>query len=306
MLKYLTILFFAISCQSFAQTYTIPKQTKRVVFLGNSITYSGQFVTYIDAYLALKYPENKLEIINLGLPSETVSGLSEPNHADEKFPRPDLHERLQRVLLQLKPDLVIANYGMNDGIYLPFDEERFDKFKAGMDWLHSEVENSGAEIIHVTPPIYDERKGAAYANVLDLYSDWLISRRYTADWQVIDLHFPMKKHLEDQREIDPEFAFAEDGVHPDELGHFLMAKEILLGLSEHVEDAKTIEELLSEFSNGMQVLQLIEQRQEILKLAWLSATGHQRPGIPGGLPIPEAEKKVKEINGEIEKLLDFE
>ena len=116
----------------------------------------------------------------------------------------------------------------------------------------------------------------------------------------------MKKHLEDQREIDPEFAFAEDGVHPDELGHFLMAKEILLGLSEHVEDAKTIEELLSEFSNGMQVLQLIEQRQEILKLAWLSATGHQRPGIPDGLPIPEAEKKVKEINGEIEKLLDFE
>src|SRR5690606_9322196 len=142
-------------------------------------------------------------------------GLSEPNHADGKFPRPDLLERLDRVLTQVAPDLVIANYGMNDGIYLPFDEERFDKFKKGMNWLHQVVENSGAEIIHITPPVYDERKGAAYANVLDLYSDWLISQRYTQDWKVIDLHWPMRKELEAQRQLDPEFAFAKDGVHPD-------------------------------------------------------------------------------------------
>ena len=306
MVKFIPAFLLATLLNTFslAQNYIISEETERIVFLGNSITYSGKFVSYLDAYLTLRYPERKLEIINLGLPSETVSGLSEPNHADGKFPRPDLRERLQRVLLQLKPDLVIVNYGMNDGIFLPFDEGRFDKFKTGMDRLHLEVENSGAEIIHVTPPIYDERKGAAYANVLDVYSDWLVSRRYTADWQVIDLHFPMKKFLEDQREIDPEFAFAKDGVHPDELGHFIMAKEILLGLGEKVEEANTAEKLLSAFPNGMQVLQLIDQRQGILKLAWLSTTGHQRPGIPDGLPLLEAEKKVKEINGEIEKLLE--
>ncbi len=300
--KYLTVLLLIVSLPCFAQTYPISRETKRILFLGNSITYQGTFVSFIDAYLTMRYPQKHYEIINLGLPSETVSGLSEPNHADGDFRRPDLRERLQRVLLQLKPDLVIANYGMNDGIYLPFDEDRFDKFKEGMEWMHQAVENSGAEIIHVTPPIYDERKGAAYANVLDLYSDWLISRRYTADWQVMDLHFPMKKQLEDQRKIDPEFAFAKDGVHPDELGHFIMAKEILLGLGEKVKEANTAEKLLSAFPNGMQLLQLIDQRQGILKLAWLSTTGHQRPGIPDGLPLLEAEKKVKEINGEIEKL----
>ena len=305
MVKYIPVFLLAtlLNTLSFAQNYVIPEETERIVFLGNSITYSGKFVSYVDAYLTLRYHDRKLEIINVGLPSETVSGLSEPNHADGKFPRPDLHERLQQVLLQLKPDLVIANYGMNDGIYLPFDEERFDQFKTGMDWLHHAVENSGAEIIHVTPPIYDERKGPAYANVLDLYSDWLISRRYTADWQVIDLHFPMKKQLEDQREIDPEFAFAKDGVHPDDLGHFLMAKIILLGLGEQVTEAKTIEELLAPFPNGEQVLALIEQRQEILKLAWLTATGHQRPGIPQGLSIEDAEEKVAEINREIQLLV---
>ena len=298
------LIFIGFQSACFSQEYPIRQDTKQILFLGNSITYSGKFVSYIDAFLSLKYPESQFEIINLGLPSETVSGLSEPNHADGKFPRPDLHERLQRVLVQLNPDLVIANYGMNDGIYLPFDEERFEKFKEGMDWLHAAVESSGAEIIHVTPPIYDERKGAAYANVLDLYSDWLVSRRYTQDWQVIDLHFPMKKYLEDRRELDSDFAFAKDGVHPDDLGHFLMAKTILLGLGEKVQNANTAEELLSAFQNGMQVLQLIDQRQEILKLAWLTATGHQRPGIPDGLPLDEAAKAVQKIDMEIGKLLD--
>lgn len=276
----------------------------RIVFLGNSITYNGKFVSYIDAFLTLNYPDRKLEIINVGLPSETVSGLSEQGHADGKFPRPDLRERLQRVLVQLNPDLVIANYGMNDGIYLPFDEERFEAFKKGMNWMHQAIENSGAELIHVTPPVYDERKGAAYANVLDIYSDWLTSNRYTQDWKVIDLHWPMRKAFEDQRSLNPEFAFAKDGIHPDESGHFLMAKTILLGLGEKVNEAESIQELLAPFTNGMQVFKLIEQRQEILKLAWLGATGHQRPGIPEGLSLEEASKKVGEIDREILSILE--
>ena len=297
------LIFIGIQHLGFSQEYSIPEGTKRIVFLGNSITYNGKFVSFIDTYLTLKYPDRKLEIINVGLPSETVSGLSEAGHADGKFPRPDLRERLERVLNQLDPDLVIANYGMNDGIYLPFDAERFGAFQTGMNWMHQAIENSGAEIIHVTPPVYDERKGAAYANVLDIYSDWLISNRYTQNWNVIDLHWPMRKFQEDQRLLNPEFAFAKDGIHPDESGHFLMAKIILLALGEKVNEAKTIEELLAPFTNGMQVFKLIEQRQEILKLAWLSGTGHQRPGIPEGLPMEEAAKKVGEINREILSIL---
>ncbi|MCZ8134568.1 MAG: SGNH/GDSL hydrolase family protein [Algoriphagus sp.] len=297
------LIFFVFQQVGFTQTYSIPEYTKRIVFLGNSITYNGKFVSIIDTYLSLRYPEKNLEIINVGLPSETVSGLSEIGHADGKFPRPDLRERLDRVLKQLKPDLVIANYGMNDGIYLPFDEERFEAFKKGIAWMHQTVESSGAEIIHVTPPIYDDRKGAAYANVLDIYSDWLVSLRYTQNWNVIDLHWPMRRELEEKRSVNAEFAFAKDGIHPDESGHFLMAKILLSGLGENVTNAKTIEELLSPFPKGMQVLTLIEQRQEIQKLAWLSATGHLRPGIPTGLLLEEAQQKVVGLNLHIRKLI---
>ena len=97
---------------------------KRVLFLGDSITYAGQYVEFVEAYFATRFPNRHIEFLNAGLPSETVSGLSERGHAGGKFPRPDLHERLGRVLEKMKPDVVIACYGMNDGIYLPHAEAR--------------------------------------------------------------------------------------------------------------------------------------------------------------------------------------
>ena len=287
-----------------AQTPPLPDNAKRILFLGNSITYSGQYVSYIEAYLTLRYPEKQLEFINVGLPSETVSGLSEPDHAEGAFPRPDLHERLARVLANIKPDLVFACYGMNDGIYLPFDDSRFQKFREGIVWLHNQIKKSGASIIHITPPVYDERKGPAYANVIDIYSDWLISCRYTANWEVIDLHWPMRKHLEAQRRVDPTFKFAEDGVHANATGHFIMAREILLHLGETALDTVTdIHTALAKYKNGDAILPLVEKRQAIMKDAWLTATGHKRPGMRVGMPITEAQKASDEIGKQIEALL---
>src|SRR5690348_6368949 len=127
----------------------------RIVFLGDSITYAGHYVEDIEAYYVTCFPDHHFEFLNLGLPSETVSGLSEPGHAGGKFPRPDLHWRLNRVLEKARPDLVFACYGMNDGIYLPFSDERFQKFKDGMEWLHEQVVAPGAKLIHVTPPTFD-------------------------------------------------------------------------------------------------------------------------------------------------------
>lgn len=307
MLSLLLLLVSSVGLQSLlnAQPYRIPDNVKRIVFLGNSITYDGRFIEYIDAYLTLHAPNRQYEIINVGLPSETVSGLSEPNHADGKFPRPDLRERLQRVLEQTKPDLVFASYGMNDGIYLPFAEDRFSKFKEGIDWLHQELENVGAHIIHITPSIFDKRKGKAYANVLDIYSDWMISKRYTHDWNVIDIHWPMRKKQEDLRIEDSTFTFAQDGVHPTGEGHFFMAKQILLGMGEsRVNDFLNADDLATSHRNGSKILQLVQEKQRITKDAWLTATGHERPGMSEGIPLDDSRIKSKAIASQILNLLE--
>jgi pimeloyl-ACP methyl ester carboxylesterase/lysophospholipase L1-like esterase len=264
-----------------------PPQVKRVLFLGDSITYSGHYVAHIATYYRLRFPDRKIEFLNLGLPSETLSGLSEPDHLRHGFPRPDLHERLARVLAKTKPDLVFSCYGMNDGIYLPFDQERFGKFQQGIDWLRTQITQSGAKLILMTPPVYDEIKGGqqGYAEVLDRYSDWLVQQR-ARGWEVVDLHTPMKQHLAQQRERDPAFTFAGDGIHPDNLGHWLMARSVLSHLgARDVARAQSIEDLLAGFPNGETVL--AEEAQQLARWrdAWLTATGHKRPGLAPGRPI---------------------
>jgi lysophospholipase L1-like esterase len=291
----------------FSQSLNISEDVKRIVFLGNSITYQGTYIEFIDAYFSIHYPNRKYEIINAGLPSETVSGLSEPNHAKGKFSRPGLHDRLNRVIAETKPDLVLACYGMNDGIYLPFSEKRFEKYKIGINRLHEEIKKSGSEIIHITPPVYDERRGEAYANVLDIYSAWLISNRYTKGWNVIDIHWPMKKKLEDYRSIDSSFVFAKDGVHPNDTGHFEMAKHILEFFGgPSLSETGDIKGFISSHSNGTEILKLVQLRQGITKDAWLTHIGHNRPNMKKGLSLDEALAKSKEIEHQIQLLVKQE
>lgn len=299
----LTLLLFSVS--GYAQdSYQIPEKTKKILFLGNSITYAGHYVNFIETYLTLSHPEKKYELINVGLPSETVSGLSEDGHAKGAFPRPDLRERLDRVLAETKPDLVLSCYGMNDGIFQPFNEKRFAKYKKGIKWLHNKITKLGVPVIHLTPPIYDARKGKAYANVLDIYAAWLESFRYTEGWKVIDLHWAMRKHLENKREEDSSFVFANDGVHPNRIGHWIMAREVLLGLGEKdVKTAETAEQAFASFEKGKAVLKLVEKKQKIMKDAWLTHTKHKRPRMAVGLPLEEALAESQKIDNQIMSLL---
>jgi len=284
---------------------SLPPGTKRVLILGDSITHSGQYVTDLETYFVLQNPAKPVTFINTGLFSETVSGLSEENHAGGQFPRPSLFERLDRVLPAVKADLVFACYGMNDGIYLPLEKDRFDAFKDGMKSLHAAVEKNGAKIIHVTPPVYDGKgKNDAYEEVLTKYSAWLMDQKKTG-WQVIDIHTPMTAYLKNERKKDPTFALAKDGVHPGELGHWLIAKNIILGLGgSDVSDFADLNALLATHPQGPAIHKLVGKRMAILRDAWLTKTGHKRPGVATGLPIEQAEAQAAEIETQIHSLLN--
>ena len=289
----------------------IGPSVKRIVFLGNSITWAGMYVNNVETYLTVQYPGRQFEFINVGLSSETVTGLSEQGHAGGSFSRPDLHERLARVLEQTKPQLVFACYGMNDGIYLPFDTGRFQKFKDGINWLHNEVVKTGARLIHLTPPDYDEARGKqnGYAEVLDRYADWLLRKKRSSGWEVIDIHYPMKKYLAAHRKVDLKFgldgfALAQDGVHPGETGHWIMARQILLYLGfKQVAKSTGILQSIKQIPAAAQLVALVTKRENMMRDAWLTATKHTRPGLPDGLPLGEAQIKADALMIEIKALL---
>lgn len=305
----LVLLLGILVSATFAQAQTtapFPKDTKRILFLGNSITYAGTYVTDIEAYFVTHYPNQSYEFINVGLPSETVSGLSEPNHADGRFPRPDLHERLARVLEQTRPDVVFACYGMNDGIYLPLDEARFRPYRDGQKWLHTQLEKTGAKrIIFLTPPVHDDKNlgTKGYNLTLDHYSEWLLAQRDSLKWEVADIHFPMKHYLEEKRKTDPSFKLANDGVHPGDEGHWLMAQAVLSSLGENVANAPDVHTTLLVNPRGEEIMSLVSQRQAIMKDAWLGATGHKRPEMRQGIPMTEARQRYDELETRIRAIV---
>ena len=288
-------------------------QAHRVVFIGDSITYAGGYVDWVEGWVRIRFPDARAEILNLGLPSETVSGLSEFGHAGGAFPRPDLHERLGRLLERAQPDLIIACYGMNDGIYQPFSEERFAKFREGILRLRAAAQGSGAQVLHLTPPVFDavplEGKTlpagraeyplpyAGYNDVLDRYSAWLMAQRENG-WDVVDIHGPMNRFIAEHRRGNPAFTLANDGVHPGPTGHWLIAREILrhLGAPSDVADGEGPDVLARLHPRGAAILQRVAERQRLLKDAWLSHVGHRRPGMPTGKPLAQALREAEDLS----------
>ena len=295
-------------------------QNRRVVFLGDSITHSGEYLEFVETYLRMRFPGNAFDFINLGLPSETVSGLSEPGHAGGTFPRPHLDERIQRVLEKTRPDLVVACYGMNDGIYCPFDKNRFEAFQKGMMRLREKAAASGAKVIHLTPPVFDpvplrgktlpaglpeyRSPYEGYNEVLDRYSAWLIGQRGEG-WEVVDIHEPMNRFLAERRRDDPKFQLAGDGVHANPQGHWLIAREILrqLAAPESLLTNDTSDALLGLHPRAAEILKLVQQRQRVLRDAWLTEVGHQRPGMNKGKPLAEAKREAIALAEQLQKIL---
>lgn len=306
-----------------------------IVFLGDSNTNAGGYLNNFETALMLQRPAAKAgekirvaEIINLGLPSETCSGDSEPIHP---FPRPNVHERLVRALERSKPDLAFSCYGMNDGIYHPFSEERFESFKEGTLKLIKAHADAGVPLILLTPPPFDPLPGRKagklvgkdakefswkniYENydpeVIEVYAKWMMTLD-EPNSLVIDVHGPIKKYIEERRTDDPNFAFSHDGVHFDLVGHCVLGNVILTSLGfepfksefAKLHHKKAQEQVKKGLSKQDSLLQLVRQRHAISHPAWLTEVEHVRPNVKPGLPMDQAIEKMKPISDEVSALL---
>lgn len=282
------------------------KEAKRIVFLGDSITYAGDYVVDVECWMFSKGAN--AEVINLGLPSETAADLT-PKEQEEThikpygFPRPTISERIGRILEKTKPDWVFACYGMNDGSSLPQNDEGFARYCAAMQTLKTTFEKASVkQIVFLTPPIHDAGPGKAQSlhdQMLTRFSEWLLSKRQDG-WNVIDIHGPMRKALEEKRRTEPNFRFAGDGVHPNSEGHRFIAREVIAFFSSP-QEADHLFARATYF--GAPFHSLVKGRMSIRRDAWLRETVHTRPGIAKGLPMDEANTKINEITKQIEAQL---
>ncbi|WP_138752586.1 SGNH/GDSL hydrolase family protein [Paenibacillus sinopodophylli] len=282
---------------------------KRIVFFGDSITDEGTYIAFMDAYFLQHWPEHAITLINLGVSSETASGLSEPDHP---FPRPCVHDRLDRALAESKPDWVVLCYGMNDGIYYPFSEERFAAYKQGIESVIQKIKKAGAKTILMTPPPFDPESYAAptqpagkgsysfnapfehYEDVLKQYAKWILSLENKVD-AVVSIHEPLLELWSQRREHDAGYRTG-DGIHPSAEGHWVIAKELLKTLF-HVTLEQAPQYVLQ--PEGSSLFDSVLEKHLLLSSAWKEHVGHTNPNKAVALPLAEALERAEQITAEI-------
>jgi hypothetical protein len=154
-------LLFAIFCLLSAPAF-VSAQTpytahelsgKRVLWLGDSITNMGVYVSLVEYFLDKDYPADHFDIISVGLSGEIVAKL---DPADQPAKHRCVLDRLGPALAKVKPDVVFACYGMNDGLYTPGNPRRLATFMAGVHELIDRCHAAGVkQVILITPPIFD-------------------------------------------------------------------------------------------------------------------------------------------------------
>jgi len=291
---FITLITLLVALPASADTIVDLLAGRKTVFLGDSITQAGEYVTFTDYYLEKLLPEKDFNIYGLGLGSETLSGLSEPGHASGAFPRPCLFDRLGGLLEKVKPEVVFACYGINDGIYLPLDELRFTAFKNGVAKLIAQCKSAGVkEVFLVTPPIFDAVKKSGefnYDSVLTAYAAWEVTLKEPGV-HVIDLHTAMRKARDARTE-----AFSEDKVHPGEEGHLLIARTILGALGVQVPD-----ESLAKIHDDP-LLKQVDLLRRHRSTQWMRHIGYTREKTVAPEPLGDTEAEEQRMRQTIDTL----
>jgi len=277
----------------------------RIVFLGDSITQAGDYVTDFECWLLAHGLQ--IEVLNLGLGSETATDLTPEENASHLqlngFGRPFVSERLARVLAATRPDLLFVCYGMNDGGSLPPDASGTQRFAAAITRLRTAALAAGVKrVVLCTPPVQDAKgndQQKFHDENLARYTAWLWSKRADG-WDVVDIHTPMRQALDEGRAHNPTFQLAPDGVHPGRDGHWLMARQILTQfLGARLDGVASAEALFP--AQGAEIRTLVHDRMGLLFDAWMTQIGHTRPGVTGGpgtkpgLPLAQANAQATEI-----------
>jgi acyl-CoA thioesterase-1 len=179
-----------------------------IVALGDSLTQgwmvSKGYIDYLKEMLHVKFPQNRLNLINSGIPGDTAdSGLY----------------RMKWDVLRYNPDCVFIQYALNDA-FSGFTEQQFKRSIKGI--IDNIRDNGDAEIVLITS-VYigdndDNRLVEGYYHQLEI-----LGRDYRIP--VVLTHEYWKKKIREGILFGTLVQF--DGVHPTEEGYKLMAEAVM-------------------------------------------------------------------------------
>lgn len=228
MKQFLTTMFLAACMASSAgvqaQTVAPFKAGDRVAFVGNSITDGGHYHSYIWLYYMTHFPQMRLWMANCGVGGNTSL---------------DILQRLDSDVFDKRPTVLTLTFGMNDTGYSEYTKpgaEAFGNKQVGESRKHFlEIEKVLKQHHEIRPIMigtspYDQTsKGGGI--LLPRKNDFMKkiiafqdSAAKANHWEFVDFNQPMLDINAEHQATDPKFTLCGvDRVHPDNVGHMVMA-----------------------------------------------------------------------------------
>lgn len=208
-----------------------------VVFYGDSITEQRMYGRDIETFVDTRLPRLHVKFINSGWSGDKVGGGGGG----------PIDLRLKRDVVNYKPTVVTIFLGMNDGGYKPYDPATFQTYAQGLTHIVDTLTRAlpQARLMLLTPSYFDYAAKARpalpatldgynfgspapdYNQTLVRYGNFVKALGAQRHIPVADLNAPMAAATLAGRKTDPKFALSGDGVHPNEVGHLIMAAAVL-------------------------------------------------------------------------------
>ncbi len=212
--------FLMLLCSIFwVHAITPFKDGDKVIFLGDSITHGGEFLYWVQAMYQLRQPGSKIRVENAGISGDVASGGL---------------ARLGYDVLDKKPNRVFIMFGMNDinlSLYAKggteLDEKRMKplkKYEDNLNQICDRLKEAGIAVTLITPTPYNQygKGNPSTYNEAGLAAAAKIVRKIARErrLELVEFHVPMTEVIKKQPKI---FPMRTDKVHPNPLGHLLMA-----------------------------------------------------------------------------------
>jgi lysophospholipase L1-like esterase len=215
----------SLSAQAQVQPF---QQNDRVIFVGNSITEAGAYVSYVYLYYMTHFPDRQLVIMNGGIGGDKAS---------------DIYRRLDYDILATQPNTLVLTFGMNDTGYFEFNGDNAEKTAkeriAASRSSYGQIEQRLLKLpnikkILMSSPPYDETAkigGNVFRGKHKAMLEVVKFQEAAAQknkWPFVDLFRPMTELNERLQQKDTAFTLiGPDRVHPGNGGHLVMASLFL-------------------------------------------------------------------------------
>jgi len=207
-----------------ARAENLLKPGDRMAICGDSITEQKNYSVIIEDYLLMCQPVSNLQAAQFGWGGETTWGFA---------------PRMGNDVLWTKPTVASVNYGMNDGGYGPVQEERINNYRTKTIDIIQQFKTAGVRTIIITGPgavdadayHHGKKDAELYNKTLAAYGE--AARQVANENGAIfaDMHGTMVQAMEKFKARHPDKSFVgNDGIHPENVGHMVMAYTILKAL----------------------------------------------------------------------------